>query len=267
MKYLFWNTHRNRMINSVLCELIYENNVSIVILAEYFAETSELITMLADWGIGMKRYDSGCPRIAILGTIDEVEMRGKSDHASIQIINGKDIVCGVHLNSKKYAGHETYREVQMGAIVHDIQTLEEEIGTENTVIVGDFNINPYDPDCIDSRYFHGIPVLDEAERRTRKVAKKEYRMFYNPMWSFLGDYTQPYGTYYYNTSGTQNTYWNIFDQVIYRPALKKRFVKESLKILTETEKRYLLDRKGHPDKKISDHLPIIFEIKEEAVHG
>ena len=43
-------------------------------------------------------------------------------------------------------------------------------------------------------------------------------------------------------------------------------MKESLKILTETETRYLLDNNGHPDRSISDHLPIIFEIMEEKFY-
>ena len=86
------------------------------------------------------------------------------------------------------------------------------------------------------------------------------------MWNLLGDYTVPYGTYYYNDSGTQNTYWNMFDQVILKPVLKNRFVKESLKIIIETSTMFLLDAKGHPDKNISDHLPIIFEIKEDAFY-
>ena len=92
-------------------------------------------------------------------------------------------------------------------------------------------------------------------------------MFYNPMWRFLGDEKTPYGTYYHNNNNTINTYWNIYDQVIIRPQLKKRFVDESLKIITETKSKYLLDAKGHPDKSISDHLPIIFEIQEENHNG
>ena len=88
-------------------------------------------------------------------------------------------------------------------------------------------------------------------------------MFYNPMWNLLGDFQQPYGTYYYSGSNPVNTYWNIYDQVIIRPALRKRFVNDSLIIIQETKTRYLLDRNGHPDKKFSDHLPIVFEIKEE----
>lgn len=151
-------------------------------------------------------------------------------------------------------------------IIHDLQEIEKEIGSDNSIVVGDFNINPYDPSCIDARYFHGIPVLEEAERKTRVVAGREYPMFYNPMWNLLGDYTAPYGTYYCNTGETQNTYWNMFDQVIVKPALKDRFVKDSLKIIAETSRRFLLDGKGHPDKDISDHLPIIFEIMEVSSH-
>lgn len=36
-----------------------------------------------------------------------------------------------------------------------------------------------------------------------------------------------------------------------------------LKILCETKKRKLIDANNHPDKKISDHLPIVFEIMED----
>lgn len=267
MKYLFSVTHHNKNINRVLCELICENGISIVILAEYSAKIAELAIMLEMQGISIKHYDSCCSRITLLGTIDDVELRSDSEHATIQIINSKDILCCVHLNSKLHSTHEGYREILIDGIIQDIQAVEKDIGTENSIIVGDFNINPYDSSCIDSRYFHGIPVLAEAERKTRIVAGKEYAMFYNPMWNLLGDYTMPYGTYYCNTGGTQNTYWNIFDQVILRPVLKERFVKESLKILTETATQYLLDRNGHPNKSISDHLPIMFEIKEGVSYG
>lgn len=268
MKFLFWNTHKNESINTTLSELIIENHVSIVILAEYFASIEELISILASNGIKMKHYYSGCDRIKLLGSLEGVELEPKRDtsNATIQIINGKDILCGVHLNCQLYSEHKEYREILIEQIVYDIQEVEKEIGTENSIVVGDFNINPYDSSCIDARYFHGIPVYNEAKRKSREVAGKKYFMFYNPMWNFLGDFKQPYGTYYHN-NGTQNTYWNIFDQVIFRPVLRKRFVDKSFKILTETQTKYLLDRNGHPDKNISDHLPIIFEFQEEIYYG
>lgn len=264
---MFWNTHKNENINSIVSDLIIENNISIVAMAEYTANIEELMAILFSHKINMKQYITiGCNRIKILGTIDNVEAQLQTEHASIQIIDNKDILCCIHLNSKIYSGHEEYRNIIIEQIISDIQTLEKELNTENTIVVGDFNMNPYDSGCISARYFHGIPIYTEAKRKSRTVAGKEFFMFYNPMWNFLGDFQQPYGTYYYGGNNTDNTYWNLYDQVIIRPALKERFVNESLKILTETQTKYLLDSKGHPDKNISDHLPIIFELKEDY-HG
>ena len=49
----------------------------------------------------------------------------------------------------------------------------------------------------------------------------------------------------------------------WRMVWRLRFVENSLRIIKETKTRFLLDSNGHPDKKISDHLPIVFEIKED----
>ena len=43
MRYLFWNTHKNEQINPVLCDLIIENGISVVVLAEYSADMNDLI--------------------------------------------------------------------------------------------------------------------------------------------------------------------------------------------------------------------------------
>lgn len=268
MKVLFWNTHKNTNINETISELIVENNVSIVALAEYVANIDDLLSsLLLEHGIKMHRYGSCCERITIIGSINNVEVRFDSDHATIQIINGKDILCCTHLNSKIYSDHEAQREILIEQLMRELSIIERDLSSENTMIVGDFNINPYDSSCIDARYFHSLPIYEETKRRTRRVAGNEYSMFYNPMWRFLGDVEEPYGTYYCNNSGSINTYWNLYDQVIIRPALRKRFVDDSLKIITETQSKYLLDLNGHPDKSISDHLPIIFEIQEEFSYG
>lgn len=263
MKYLFWNTHKNESINSLVCDLVKENDIAVVMLAEYNADSNELLEMLSKERVELKEYGSCSERIKIFGKVEKISYRTDTEHAIIRVINDKDILCCVHLNSKMYSGHQEFREILIEQIMEDVRRVEEELKTENTIIVGDFNLNPYDSSFIDARYFHGMPIYEEAKRKTRTIAGKRYSMFYNPMWNLLGDFEQPYGTYYYGGSGTTNTYWNMYDQVIIRPALKGRFISDSLKILTETQTRYLLDRRGHPDKKISDHLPIMFEIEEE----
>ena len=186
-----------------------------------------------------------------------------SNTCSSIFIDDNTILCGVHLNSQIYSDNAERREIDIEQIIGDLLKLEDELDTKNTIIVGDFNINPYDKTCVSARYFHGIPIYEDAVRETRTVAGREFHMFYNPMWNFLGDFTEPYGTYYHSSSDTVNPYWNVYDQVIIRPALRKRFVDDNLKIITETAMVSLLDKNKHPDRSISDHLPITFEIKEE----
>lgn len=159
LKVLFWNTYKNENINSTLCELVNENCASIVVLAEYTANIDELINaLLSNYGIEMHKYNSLCERITIIGSINDVEVRFDDDHTTIQVINKKDILCCTHLNSKIYSDNEAQREIMIEQIIREICSVENELDSENTTIVGDFNINPYDSSCVDARYFHSLPV-------------------------------------------------------------------------------------------------------------
>lgn len=261
MKFLFWNTHNNKKINYILKQLIKENNIHIVILAEYDADISELLS-----GLHLFKYVTvGCNRIKILGRISPscVLPSSQSDYASFQIINGKIILCCVHLPGKIYCSSALDREKAIAQINYDIDVLERQIGSENTVVVGDFNLNPYESSLIRLNCFRSLPICEE----TKNAGKKdnfESKPFYNPMWNFFGDFKFPYGTYYYKGNGNgENIFWHIFDQVIIRPAMRDKFVEESLKIITETDSLYLFDENKHPRKDISDHFPIMFEIREQ----
>ncbi|MDO4308995.1 MAG: hypothetical protein Q4C77_19505 [Eubacteriales bacterium] len=156
MKYLFWNTHKNNDINDVLSELIVENDISMVCLAEYTAQADELINKLSVQKVYIQKYGSCSERIKMFGKTENIQYRTDSDHAIICIINDKDILCCVHLNSKIYSEHEEHREILIEQIIKDIQEVENELKTENTLVVGDFNINPYNSSLINARYFHGI---------------------------------------------------------------------------------------------------------------
>ena len=93
MKVLLWNTNKNTNINETICELAAENNASIVVLAEYVANIDNLLSsLLLQHGIKMQRYGSCCERITMIGSAGDVEVRFDSDHTTIQIINGKDIL-------------------------------------------------------------------------------------------------------------------------------------------------------------------------------
>lgn len=249
-------------INKILTNLIIENDIDIAVLAEYSDDINKLLTEISAQSKNMQSFfTSGCKRIKMIGSIENVQPAWQGSHSSIQIVNDKFILCGVHLISKVTSDNNEQRQIRIQRIIEEIQKSEKAIGSDFSIIVGDFNLEPYELGMVGAPYFHSIPIYEESTRKFREVAEEKYYMFYNPMWNFLGDFKKPYGTYYYN-QGTACTYWSILDQVIIRPSVREKFIDESLKIITETQQYNLLDSHGHPNQNISDHLPIIFEIKE-----
>ena len=262
MRIAFWNVNKNTKINTYIKDIISENNVDIMIMAEYEDNVDELLKLVGNDNLVMQKYmSSGCKRLVIIGNNNNVKPGFQEDYFSIQIVEDKYILCCVHLPSKVFSD-EKKQIMVVRNIIEQISYMEEKYRSSNTIIVGDFNTNPYESVCLDADCFHGIPVFEEARRNKRKILNNDFSMFYNPMWNFFGDFSFPYGTYYYSGNEIANPFWDIYDQVLIRPSLRQMFIDKELKILHKTKKKTLLDVKRHPNKIISDHLPILFEIKE-----
>ena len=230
-----------------------------VVLAEYNAEWNDLCDKLKNYGTPIHKYPSGVDsRLTVLATIDNVAAKDQTKYESIQLLDDDLILCCIHLPSQIYTRGSAMRRSAVRRIIGDIQRNEKEHNTKNTIVVGDFNVNPYDEECMGFEYFYGLPFISDG-RTSREIADERYEFFYNPMWNFLGDFQEPYGTYY---SSGSDTFWNILDQVIVRPELKQRFKNSELKILARTTKTCLINADGSPNKKISDHLPLVFEVED-----
>ena len=100
MKMLFWNTHRNSNINSFILELVEQNEIDILILSEYAGNLEELSKYLMQSKKRLCKWNSsGCNRIQIWGNYVDVEPGEQNKYFSIQIVNDKYIICGVHMYS------------------------------------------------------------------------------------------------------------------------------------------------------------------------
>ena len=121
MKFAFWNVHQNPVINHYIVDLIYENELDIIVLAEYKDNEQKLIDELIQKGIYMEKYlTSGCDRIMMFGSIQKVMPANQNKYYSIQIIDKKYILCGMHLPSRIYSDHQERRNIVIDRIVEDI---------------------------------------------------------------------------------------------------------------------------------------------------
>jgi hypothetical protein len=143
-------------------------------------------------------------------------------------------------------------------LTRDLENIELEYRNRNSLIVGDFNVNPFEEPMVSACAGHALSSRQIVQKSKRTVSGRQYNMFYNPMWNLFGDSNNPPGTYYYNASSQVNYFWNIFDQVIIRPELMKNFDLNNLKIITKVDNIQFLNKNNIPI--ISDHLPIVFTI-------
>lgn len=261
MRILFWNTHRNADINIYLYNLVQDYNIDILVTSEYTANEKELGTLFENSQQNLIKCNTeGCDRINVWSNYVDVKSGLQEDYYSIQIIKQEYILCCVHLMSDLHSDHSRERFSTIQQIMYEIREAEKSIHSNKTIIIGDINEMPYGEGCLCANAFHGLPALNFTDRSTRQVTKKKYRKFYNPMWNFMGDFSYPPGTYYLNKSDLYCPMWYMLDQVIVSQDILPQFRKEELKIITTCSYTDLMDRNGHPNKKISDHFPIMCEI-------
>lgn len=169
----------------------------------------------------------------------------------------------VHFHSKA-SWPEASLSLECVNFARDIKLIEKSTNTNLTVLIGDFNMNPFENGLVAANGINALSDLDYTakSKKGRKVNSTYYDFFYNPMWNFFGDLNKHYGTYYYRTPGHVSQEWNMYDQVIIRPTLKPYLNKPFVKIIKKIGTENLIKAYGRPDKdKYSDHLPIVFSLK------
>lgn len=149
-----------------------------------------------------------------------------------------------------------------------IDEMENQAKHDRTVVIGDFNMNPFQMGMVQTTGLHTTMDRRIAELGSRVVSGKTYKFFYNPMWSFYGEKGKGKvnGTHFYHSSKPISYFWNIFDQVILRPSLLDAFDEDSLEILTEINGQNLLTIQGRVDNTISDHLPVVFDLNLKNIN-
>jgi len=172
------------------------------------------------------------------------------------------LIVAVHLPSKLHAG-DNDQELRIRQLREDITAQEARSGHQNTVVIGDLNVNPFEDALTAADGLQGVMDKKVAARPARTVQGRPWDYFYNPMWSRLGDDSPgPPGTYWYVGSGQVTHFWNTFDQVLLRPGLLPCYDPARL-VVPDRAGDYPIFRESGGGADLSDHLPVILGLSIE----
>jgi hypothetical protein len=269
---LFWNLGGNPATLPRLRRLAGVYEVDIFLLAEAPDDLRPAIGALNDARVGRYRaLDLARPKVRCLTWLPDATFaprftwpyRGMTvwELKSAKLNPPELSLAVVHLPSKMGGESDASLAVNASLVAADLAAYEDEHANHrNTVVVGDFNLNPFDPGMTLVRGFQGMMTRKLARgKRERKQGGKAYPGFYNPMWGLFGDKTPgPAGTHYWRKSRTGNP-WSILDQVLLRKGVIDRL--RGLEILATDGVQSLCGTDGNPSKDhLSDHLPILFSL-------
>lgn len=271
MNLLFWNINRKPLSNEIkwLCDCY---NVDILVLAENTLQDVEILPVL-NKGTNRIFIEPFNPstKISFYTRLHAFEKVHDDNYwGSIRKIThpiGIEILLvAVHISSKLYSDKDEQTALST-RIATEIDKREKEQGHTRTIVIGDFNMNPFETGLVSADGFHGVMDKDIALKGLRTVKGMDRKFFYNPMWSRLGDDSEGCsGTYYYNRAAMVNYFWHTFDQVLLRPSLLTCFNAGDLKIIDNINGESLIIN-GKISDQFSDHLPIMLKLAIPQLFG
>ena len=259
MKILYWNLFNNENSKYVI-SLIKHYDIDIAIFAEHKALNSDSVihqlkTYVFEPGFG------GNDRIVVFYRENvKLEVRQEQSRYTLYTANYNKVpfnIIGVHLEPNlHYSDHA--RLQTLTELANDIKNHEKKTGSEKTIVIGDFNTNPFAPEMVNKKALNGVLFKDLIlSRQSDTYERKTYKRFYNPMMMHLSESRNEYGSYYY-TSGLEVLHWYAFDQILVRSELVSALKK--IEYCNNTGEYKLVSKNGIPDKSVSDHLPLYVEV-------
>ncbi|WP_353103004.1 endonuclease/exonuclease/phosphatase family protein [Myroides odoratus] len=269
----FWNLNR-KDVSDIIVQMIIENGLDIICLAEVKSDDIIIDIIKKYKKIEKKNLfhiHNSKDKVIVLSRLQPNLFQDVSFlYQSKRLISFKlelknKIILNlvfIHFHSKNNWS-DISLAMECTTIASAIKNIEIDTKSENTILIGDFNMNPFESGLISTTGLNTISdksFLDNKKHRV--VDETNYNFFYNPMWNFFGDKNEVKGTYYYRSPGNISYEWNIFDQILIRPSLIKHLDDDSIKIISRISTQNLLtEYSNRPDTKISDHLPIAINLK------
>jgi endonuclease/exonuclease/phosphatase family metal-dependent hydrolase len=265
LRILFWNLNREDL-RHLVCDAANATLTDVVILIES-RETSDDTLQSLRTQVSSTFYHpvSVVSRFQVFSRNQQLDLSEfhSTRRTSFRRLSyaGTDIILGAVHVVDKLNWDQANQATQVTLLAADVHRWEKEMGHDRTILIGDFNVNPFEQVMNMAAGLNAMMTVKCVERGHRTQQDEEYRFFYNPMWNLFGDRTPgPSGTYYHRHSSLGQYGWNMLDQVLLRPSTIPLF--NHVEILTSAGATSLQDNHGRPDAKTaSDHFPILITLK------
>lgn len=260
MKIIFWNTKKHADFSTIE-DILIDEFPDLLFLAEFdqtiaISKTEELKKS------GYEHFPNpGCSRIVIIKKCMINLSISRQDHyfSSVKDVSTNINIISVHLPSQMHQSLEALKS-KIRDFRNDIDNTFGNSTLKDIIIIGDFNISPFEKAMID---FDGFSASNSKNLRTHAThlgSKKE--LYYNPTWVLFGKKYFP-GTLYYrrpSRSSFDILEHHILDQVLISYSLNKKITSENLEVLESTSNKTFFDYSSN-SVYLSDHLPIVYEFK------
>ena len=265
----FWNLAKQTRLG-LLVEMMVGNGIEILAVSEQEFEPADLILGYTNkTRRPLYSLSIGVPsRVQFYATLPDNLFQPVTDDPYYAMTHYQPLVgeslllVGVHLPSKL---HETGEDQATTArrLSDEIKATEARLGHRRTVVIGDFNMDPFESGMVNGDGLHGVMDRRIAARRSRVIKDRHQPFFYNPMWKLMGDNSaRALGTYYRGASSFISYFWHTFDQVLLRPSLLEFFQEDRLRIVEAIGTTSLLAPGGVGIKTtVSDHLPLVLTLE------
>lgn len=185
------------------------------------------------------------------------------------VVNGQSyLLASVHFPSKLAQDEVSQLQIARSYKAKLLDTATHHAATygNRLLVVGDFNMNPFDAGMVEPMGFHALGNRDQANPATARHYDQT-PIFYNPCWSLLGDYYPTHadrrmgGSFYYAKSASRRLFWHLFDQVVVSQEMANAFVPSSLSFVeVPTLRQEMLSGVERRLANFSDHFPLTFTL-------
>lgn len=268
MNILFWNIH-GCAITGHVAACAYENDADVICLAEHQSvDPKKLCASLGgnySWICGPD--DSRSKKVILFArnTVKHI-MSGQLLEQrrylvwSFECESVRYNLVALHMVDKRSERSSFARLHDAKRIMGDLRNRELQTHCTNSIIIGDFNADPFEPELIAKDSFYAVLFKDVIQKMpVRRRGDEEFKMMYNPVLHFLSEDTKCYGSFYWG-QGFSDIYWHCYDQALVSASIVDCV--KNLRYIRFVNHEALIPQ-IKPNDKISDHLPLLLTIEGE----